>query len=152
MVWDIRFKGMSIGRAELAVGRERVDSRFRADKLFGARAGAHDLSTAQVAKPDGTHTVHSALGWVRAWATPHARASSLRVEIENELFEVDVASPVIDPARNDSVRVDAQASATNEAPVMISVWLSRDERRVPIRIELERGAKEVSASLVAYER
>lgn len=151
MVWDVRFKGMSIGRAEWAVGNSDVLTRFRADKLFGKRTSPHDLRTGQLPGTDGSHTLHSAIGWLRAWAEPAARASSLRVLFDGDAYEVDVATPTVDSTRDGALRVDAQASLRGQVPTLISIWLSRDERRAPLHIEIAEGHMEISAWLVAYE-
>ena len=151
MVWNVRFKGLAVGRAELLVGDDFVKSRFRADKLFAQSVDNHDLTTELVPQSSGAHTIHSAVGWLRAWAEPGAPARSLRVDHLGDAYDVDVASPMVEVDHGGTLRIEAQAAPPDDSPIVISVWLSRDERRAPVRFELSRGVKRVTGTLVGYE-
>ena len=128
-IWDVQVRGFSIGRAELRVLDRDVESRFRTGVLASAVANIeHDLITTvdrASARPQtsterielagklrqfatqfaGTtaHSFHTALGAIRAWARPDARAGFLHVVHANQLFRLELARPIVQQAM---LRVD----------------------------------------------
>jgi hypothetical protein len=173
-VWDVQLQGMSIGRAELVVGEKVVLSRFATSRLASAFAhvraeeqtvldraaaapisahesldidGDHDVRDTPLAGTD-RHTLHTALGWLRAWATPDAPASTLKIEHLGKTYTLEVARPVpemIDDRH--ALRVDAVLRGAPR-PVTLTIWLSADDKREPLRIAIASNDIHVTAQLI----
>lgn len=167
-IWDVQVRGFSIGRAELRVLDRDVESRFRTGVLASAVANIeHDLITTvdrASARPQtsterielagklrqfatqfaGTtaHSFHTALGAIRAWARPDARAGFLHVVHANQLFRLELARPIVQQAM---LRVDGHVRGP-DVDLDVTVWL--DDRRAPVRIEIRDGDDRVTAELI----
>jgi hypothetical protein len=195
LLWNVHWKGITIGRAELVVSDREVRSRFKTDMLVStvvsvqheletvldraaARASsateslAIDGQTKQVVAlfdgasyaidgrffslPDGNpgHTLHSALGAVRAWAAPDAHPGFLFIVHAGQLVRLDVARPVVEAlegtqetkALRVECRVHPQASKTE--PFAVTLWLTDDDKRTPIRIAVTNGSEHIAAELI----
>ena len=103
--------------------------------------------------PDGNaaHTIHSALGWLRAWADPNAKPSALYVLEARHLFRFDLDRPVVEELREiETLRIDGQIHADEtSAPIAITVWLTADADRRPLRIAITAGKLHIVAELVS---
>jgi hypothetical protein len=172
--WDVQLGGVSIGRAELVVGERDVRSRFQTSKLASAfatvraedvtvldRAAAVPVAATEQLDLDGDHdarttsftgtarhTVHTALGWLRAWASADAQAATLVVEHLGADYTVEVARPA--PERLDdapALRIDGVVRGAPR-PVALTLWLSDDARRAPVRAVIASGDIRVVAQLV----
>ena len=169
-IWDVQVRGFSIGRVELSVAEGEVESRFRTGTLASAVANVeHDLITIvdrASARPQSStervdfagklrqfttqfagttaHSFHTALGAIRAWAQPDARAGFLHVVHANQLFRLELARPVVQQAL---LRVDGRVLGP-DVDLALTVWL--DGEHVPVRIEIRDGEDRVTAELIEH--
>ncbi len=192
LIWEVHWKGLTIGRAELAVSEREARSRFKTDALASAivsidyeletvldRATARANSaaerlairgeTTQVAEtfdgasyaiddrsfelPGGNpgQTLHSALGAVRAWAQPDARPGFLFIVHAGQLVRLDVARPVAEELQGGrTLRVEGRVQPQDgkHDPFTVTVWLTDDQKRTPIRIEITRAGERITAELI----
>jgi hypothetical protein len=102
--------------------------------------------------PGGTrlHTLHSALGVIRAWSLGRAPAPGyLWLWSSGGVYRLDVARP----ARDDvlgmrALRVDGTVRAPHlPAPITVAVWLAANADRTPIRFSLQAGPHRVAAEV-----
>ena len=106
---------------------------------------------ARVALPDGNaaHTIHSALGWMRAWAAPTAAPSYLYVLEDRQLFRIDLERPIQEDLRGvDTLRIDGRIH-TADATIAITIWLTADGDRRPVRIAIVAARLHLTAELVS---
>jgi hypothetical protein len=174
MIWDVSWRGLSIGRAELVVGVRDAYSKFATRALVESvmkvehelttvldRPNARATSVSEMISVDGkveradvafddedvaVQTIHSTLGWLRTWADPTAIGGTLTIHLAGKLHELEVAQPV---------REELQGSATLKIACRtdayaITVWLADDERRAPRRIEIVDGDAQVTAELIEF--
>jgi hypothetical protein len=102
--------------------------------------------------PDGNlgHTLHSALGVIRAWATPDARAGFLYVVHDGEVFRIDLARPLVEDMRGTrTLRIDARIRG--EIQVSVTIWLRASDDRTPIRLEIGADDVHLTAELLETE-
>lgn len=168
-IWDVQVSGFSIGRIELTVGEREVTSTFRTGALASAVASVeHDLVTLidrGLARPHSSservdfagklrqfttqfagttaHSFHTALGAIRAWASPQARAGFLHVVHANQLFRLELAQPI---AQQEQLHVDGHIVGP-DADFALTIWL--DAARTPVRIDVRDGDDRVTAELIA---
>ena len=90
------------------------------------------------------HTIHSALGWLRAWAEPGAAGGYLYVVHVGELYKLEFAEPIVE---EDRFRIECRI-AHPEGPVSITIWLTADRDRVPARIAISNPNVRLTAELV----
>jgi hypothetical protein len=189
MIWDVHWKGLTIGRVELAVDGDEVHSRFRTGAIVSTvtsiqhelatvldRAGARPLSQHEALSVDGTartidatfdgagyriegqpaqavkrgsaHTLHSALGALRAWARPGAKPGFLIVLFAGEPIRLEVAEPVPEQLQDRAaLRIDARAVG-GASPATVTIWLRAGEDRTPLRIEISSDDARVTAELL----
>ena len=201
LIWSVHWKGITIGRAELAVSDREVRSRFKTDALVNTMVSIeYDLATVfdratarvtsatenltingetkQVAEtfdgasyainginsdtagdgrsfslPDGNpgHTVHSALGAIRAWAAPEARPGFLFIVHAGQLVRLDVMRPITEELQGTkTLRVECRVRPTTDKmePFAVTVWFTDDQKRTPIRIEITNAGEHVTAELI----
>jgi hypothetical protein len=91
------------------------------------------------------HTIHSALGWLRAWAEPGARGGYLFVLHVGELYKLEFAEPIVEA---ESLRIDCRIVPPDEEPVTITLWLATNADRVPTRFEIGNANVRLTAELV----
>ena len=95
------------------------------------------------------HTLHSALGTIRAWAVPRARPGFLMVVHAGEVFRLDLESPIREDWRGTpSVKVDGRIEAKGEKPILVTMWLTADAARIPIRIAIAHDGKQLDAEKI----
>jgi hypothetical protein len=169
MVWEVYLQGLSLGRAELVVGDREVRSEFATQNILvtmrhelataldrGQPAGGTDVlvvngSTRRNAVPPGVHTLHSVIGWMRTWARPGARGGYLTVASAGKLYRLEVGDPVEESLKTGpALKVDCQVVPPSDAPIPVTVWLSRDHDLVPIRVQVVDDDLRVTAELVDY--
>jgi len=188
MAWSVQAKGITLGRAVLAVDEHEVHSRFETGGLASMFSRVrHELVTGlgtggprwatdelevdgQITRyeeqfagprftidhhigvvPDGNfgHTLHSALGAIRAWAQPDAPPGYLYILHAGEVYRIEVARPFVEQLRGvRTLRVELRVQA--EDPIAVSMWL-RDSDRVPVRFEVSSGDVHVTAELLATD-
>jgi hypothetical protein len=189
MIWDIHWKGLTIGRVELAVEADLVHSRFHTGAVVstltsiqhelatvldraGARAASqHEALTIdgtartidavfdgtgyqiegqspQAVKPGRVHTLHSALGALRAWARPGAPPGFLIVLFAGEPLRLEVGEPVPEQLQDRAaLRIDGR-TVGGTSPATVTIWLRAGEDRTPLRIELASDEARVTAELI----
>jgi hypothetical protein len=189
MVWDVHWKGLTVGRIELAVDADEVHSRFRTGAVASTvtsidhelatvldRTGARAASQHEVLAMDGAsrtidavfdgagyriegqppqtvkrgqiHTLHSALGTLRAWARPGARPGFLTVLLAGQPIRLELAEPVAESLQDrEALRIDGRATG-GDAPATVTIWLRAGEDRTPLRIELASEDSRVTAELL----
>jgi hypothetical protein len=177
MLWDVHWKGLTIGRIELTVDAGSVHSRFRTGAIVGTvtsiqheldtvldRAGARAASQHEQLTVDGdarttdavfdgagyriegrppdadklgrVHTLHSALGALRAWARPGAKPGFLIVLLAGEPLRLEVGEPVPEQLGDRAaLRIDGRVISSAH-PAAVTIWLRAGEDRTPLRIEL----------------
>jgi hypothetical protein len=169
-IWDVQMKGLSIGRIELVVGEQQIESHFRTNPLASMVASIeHDLVTVvdrAAARPQtsserlelagklrqfstqfaGTtaHSIHSALGAVRTWARPDALPGYLDVVHADQTFRFELSEPLVS---HGMVRVDGKITGSDIDPLSLTIWF--DAAHVPAKIELRDGDERVTAELIA---
>jgi hypothetical protein len=189
MLWDVHWKGLTVGQIELAVEADAVHSRFRTGAIVGTvtsvehelatvldRTGARAASQREVMTLDGAartieavfdgagyridgqapqtikrgqvHTLHSALGALRAWARPGARPGFLTVLHAGQPIRLEVGEPVAEKLQDrEALRIDGRATG-GDAPATVTIWLRAGEDRTPLRIELASEDERVTAELI----
>jgi hypothetical protein len=98
------------------------------------------------------HTVHSALGVVRAWSAGRAPAPGyLWLWSGGQLYRLDVARPSRDDVLGvKALRVDGTVRAPHLAgAITVAVWLAANADRTPIRLALRAGPHALVAELAA---
>jgi hypothetical protein len=192
LIWDVHWKGITIGRAELAVSDREAHSRFKTDALAhamisieyelatvldreAARATsateklAIDGDTTQLAEtfdgagyvidgrsfalPDGNpgQTMLSALGVLRAWARPDAQPGFLYIVHTGQPYRLDVARPIAEELQGTkTLRVACRVHPQDDQrePFAVTLWLTDDPKRTPIRIEITSASQRVTAELI----
>lgn len=162
----VRLRGFTLGSATLAVAEAAITSHFATSMLAQAFAKVeHDLTTTITgARPvsgqerlsfDGkarqfttdytgtdAHSIHSAIGVVRAWAQLGASAGFLNVVVGDQMVRVELAEPT---GGKDWLRVDGKLVGM-DVPATFTCWL--DATRVITRIEIRADGEQVTADLV----
>ena len=112
------------------------------------------------AAPDGgvVHTLHTTLGWLRAWAAPDAAAAHAYVVHRTTLYRFAAAPPVVEDRGGATWwRIDCRAEPIAGAGVrsgdaiVVTLWLDA-EQRLPRRFEIAGEAGRVTAELIDYTR
>jgi hypothetical protein len=189
MIWDVHWKGLTVGRVELSVDGDEVHSRFRTGAVVstvttvqhelatvldrrGARAATqHEVLTIdgntraidavfdgagyriegqqpQAVKRGQVHTLHSALGALRAWAQPGAKPGFLVVLFAGTPLRLEVTEPVPEQLQDRAaLRIDGRAVG-GESPATVTLWLRAGEDRTPLRIEIASDDARVTAELL----
>lgn len=114
--------------------------------------GTYAIAGAAHAVPDrqSAHTMHSALGWMRAWAKPGASTAYLFVLHLDKLYRLDVAPPVAEDLNGvKTLRVDCEVRAPNKSnPVPFSVWLTADPARLPLKLVFDTSSGHITAEMI----
>jgi hypothetical protein len=102
--------------------------------------------------PGGTrlHTLHSALGVVRAWSAERAPAPGyLWLWSGGRLYRLDVARPVREDVLGvAALRVDGTVRAPHlPGAITVAVWLAANADRTPVRLSLRSGSHLLAAEL-----
>ena len=96
--------------------------------------------------PDGVaHTMHSALGVLRAWAAPNALPGFLNVLHAGDLYRLDVDTPTPEDWRGtQTLKIEGRIIGA-EKPILFTMWLTDDAKRIPIRIAISHDGKQLDA-------
>jgi hypothetical protein len=102
--------------------------------------------------PGGTnlHTLHSALGAVRAWsALRDARPGYLWLWSGGKLYRLDLSRPTRDDVLGvRALRLDGTVRAPHLSPsITLSVWLAANRDRTPLRFAFQSGIHRVTAEV-----
>jgi len=189
MVWEVFWRGVSIGKASLTVDAQRAHSKFTTGILASALADVRYELTTRLADhvareaselvvldgdttrtemrldgaryrintragdvPGGTalHTLHSALGALRAWAAPNAARGYLWLALRGKLYRLDAARPAAETLEGiRTLRVECVVRALDPTidQVDVTVWLSTSADRTPVRIVVETNGERIAAQL-----
>ncbi len=129
----------------------------RIDADFAAGVYRVDTALHRVPAGGGTvHTLHSALGWLRTWAAPDAEAGTIEILHRGELYRLELGAPTRETApggSTEALRVDCHALpvAGKGDGILLTVWLSDDERRLPLRLDAVAGGMRVLADLIEHD-
>ncbi|HLL23288.1 MAG TPA: DUF3108 domain-containing protein [Kofleriaceae bacterium] len=94
------------------------------------------------------HTMHSALGVLRAWGAPTAGPGFLDVVHAGELYRLEIDTPTREDWRGTrTLKLDGRITGM-EHPVLVTMWITEDDRRLPVRIELAFDGKQIDAELI----
>jgi hypothetical protein len=93
------------------------------------------------------HTLHSALGVIRAWASPQSRSGYLYIVHAGELFRLDIQQPLTEVLQ-DRKTLRVECRVRGETPISMSIWLSDSPERVPLRIEVRAEGVRLTAELI----
>ncbi len=102
--------------------------------------------------PDGNvgHTLHSALGVIRAWASPDAHAGFLYVVHDGGVYRIDLAQPIVEDMRGTrTLRIPARIRG--EVSVSLTIWLTDSDDRTPLRLEIGADGVQLTAELLVTE-
>lgn len=99
------------------------------------------------------HTLHTALGALRAWASPRATAGYLYVAHAGELFRLDFAQPVVEDTRGTAtLRIEGRVRATpNQPAIAMTIWLRAIADHAPLRFEVRSADVKLTAELIASD-
>lgn len=119
-------------------------------------AGIYRVDSVAHRAPPGAvqlHTIHSALGWMRSWAGPDAEPGHIHILHRSNLYRLEIGSPLPEPSpggTTPSLRVDCQALPADSRGdgILLTVWLSDDERRMPLRVDAVVDGTRVLADLI----
>jgi hypothetical protein len=93
------------------------------------------------------HTLHSALGVLRAWARPDAPPGYLYVMHAGELYKLEFGEPLREELQGQkTLRVECHVRGAT--PIAISIWLAATSDHVPLRIEVRSGDIRLTAELI----
>ena len=102
--------------------------------------------------PGGTalHTLHSALGALRAWAEPGTERGYAWLALRGKLYRIDASPPqaeTLDGLR--TLRIDCVVRALDPTldQVDVTLWLSASADRTPVRIVVETSGERIAAQL-----
>jgi hypothetical protein len=161
-VWDVHVRGMTIGRLELSVRSDSIKSRFATGTLASAIATVeHDLTTVVDGKRpvssrerfdlDGkirqfstqytgtrSHSIHTALGAIRGWAVPGARAGFLHVVVGDKLVRLELQPP---SELQGTLRVDGKLVGLDD-PVALTITI--EPAHAITRIEARSAGEQIT--------
>ncbi|CAN5738623.1 hypothetical protein BH11MYX3_BH11MYX3_32450 [soil metagenome] len=93
----------------------------------------------------GVHTIHSALGLLRAWVAPDARAGVLPILVAGQLYRLEVAQPTLTELSGTSTyRIDCHIGSLGA----VTLWLATTEDHAPTRIEITTADGKLTAELI----
>ncbi len=100
--------------------------------------------------PDGVaHTMHSAPAVLRAWASTTAKPGYLRVLHAGELYKLDVDTPVREDWRGTAtLKIEGRILGFDK-PILVTLFLTDDDRRLPIRFVISNDGKQIDADKIA---
>jgi hypothetical protein len=156
--------------ADLLFGdrRTRVETSFRAGgyHLVAQRPNGNKVSRRQVLPPgEVAHDGHSIMGVLRAWQpAPGTRATFFTVGGQRlwrstvQAGGVETVSTALGPVP--ALRIDGVAERLtgglqrdkSRSPRTYSIWISTDERRLPVQVRAHTELGDVIVELVDYDR
>ena len=94
------------------------------------------------------HTLHSALGVMRAWASSTAKPGFINVVHAGELYRLDLDAPTTEDWRGTKTLKLAGQILGADKPILFTMWLTDNERRIPIRIAISHDGKQIDAEKI----
>lgn len=147
LIWEVAADGVTIGRAEMIVRAAEIESRFQTDGIASMFADVHEHLITPIRDAAGIYTIHSALGWLRAWHPSGTEAARLAISYDGDRYAVTCEPPIPDELHDARVVRIACSVATSE-PVTLTFQLAEDSERVPLRVVAKIGTTNVEANLV----
>jgi hypothetical protein len=115
--------------------------------------GSRYLAGAKVGViPNGNvgHTLHSALGVVRAWAASDAKPGFLYIVHDGDVYRLDLAQPFVEDMRGrPTLRVACRIKGA--VTVSATIWLSASPDHIPLRLEIGADDVHLTAELLETE-
>ncbi len=138
----------SSAREGFAMSGERSSVALALDGAHYAFDGGASRTT-----PGGAalHTLHSAIGSLRAWSRGEAAPAYLWFVLRHTLYRLDVERPIRGDAQGRrALEVHGIARAIDGSidPVEITIWLAATPDRTPLRFVVLANGERVSAELV----
>ena len=97
------------------------------------------------------HTMHSALGVLRAWAGPEASPGFLYLLQLGRVYQLEVAQPQLEDLRGTrTLRIDGEVRAI-EGPsdaLSLTIWLAANKDRAPLRIVITTASSKITVELI----
>jgi uncharacterized protein DUF3108 len=122
----------------------------RVDAAFAGTRVAFGEHVVLVPAGNVGHTLHSALGVLRAWARPDAPPGYLYVLHAGELYKLEFAEPMREELQGQkTLRVECRVKVPDVAPIAISIWLAATSDHLPLRIEVHGGDIRLTAELIS---
>lgn len=125
---------------------EFAGERTQTDTIFDATGFA--IGGRAHAVPGGrAHTLHSALGAVRAWSRGAAAPGWVFVVVAGELVRVELDEPTREPLQGAAaLKIVGRMRARDEV-LALTLWLADTDTRVPLRIEIANADVRITAAL-----
>lgn len=118
--------------------------------LDGARFQLDDAAPRTAPGGVHLHTLHSALGAVRAWSRLEAPRAFLWLLVDGDLYRVDLERPAAEDSDLGRVlRIESTVRPLVEgmAPLDLTIWLAATTERTPVRFVVVSGEHRISAEL-----
>jgi hypothetical protein len=99
----------------------------------------------------GAHTLHTALGAIRAWAQPDAAAGFLFVVHAGKLYHLTLARPIAETllgTRSLKVTCRVRPHDGDGDVIALSIWLTATPERIPFRIAIAGDDSQLTADIV----
>lgn len=113
------------------------------DAVFDERS--YLISGQALSSIPNVQTLHSALGLLRAWVAPDARAGVLPVLVAGQLYRLEVAQPTLTELSGTSMyRIDCRIGSLGA----VTLWLTTTEDHAPTRIEMSTADGKLTAELI----
>ncbi|MBA3463307.1 MAG: DUF3108 domain-containing protein [Deltaproteobacteria bacterium] len=117
------------------------------DAVFDAKS--YMIDGKPVVSVPGVHTIHSALGLLRAWVSQDAKAGVLPILVAGQLYRLEVAQPNLTELSGTSMfRVDCRIAGLGS----VSIWFAITDDHVPARIEITTTEGKLTAELIERTR
>jgi Protein of unknown function (DUF3108) len=95
------------------------------------------------------HTMHTALGVLRAWASPKAKPGYINVLHAGELFHFDVDTPTAEDWRGTkTLKIEGRILGAENKPILVTIWLTDDKKHIPSRIAISADGKQLDAEKI----
>jgi len=112
------------------------------DALFDSKGYIVDGT---VTAAPGVQTIHSALGMLRDWVAPDARAGLLPILVGGVVYRLEVAQPTLTELQGTSAyKVDCRIAGLGT----VTLWLSTTDEHVPVRFEVSTTDGKLTAELI----
>ncbi len=112
------------------------------DALFDSKGYIVD---GKVTVAPGVQTIHSALGMLRDWVAPDAKAGLLPIFVGGVVYRLEVAQPTLTEVSGASAyKVDCRIAGLGT----VTLWFSTTDDHVPVRFELTSSDGKLTAELI----
>ena len=112
------------------------------DALFDSKGYIVD---GKVTAAVGVQTIHSALGMLRDWVAPDAKAGLLPILVGGVVYRLEVANPTLTESSGTSAyKVDCRIAGLGT----VTLWFSTTDDHVPVRFEVTTSDGKLTAELI----